>query len=69
MDARLVSLSDIRPYLGYWADKVVHARMGDPKVDRLVQLRRYVRCYGYHGVETLFTRLAAEGFPDDANFV
>jgi len=32
VEGRLVSLRDIRPYLDYWADKVVRARAGDRAV-------------------------------------
>jgi hypothetical protein len=65
VDARLISLRDIRPYLDYWAEKVATARVGDPRVDRLVQLRRYIRYYGYSGVEALFTRMSRRRFPKE----
>jgi hypothetical protein len=67
VEARLVSLRDVRPYLDYWADKVVRARAGDPKVDRLVQLRRYIRYYDYSGVEALFTQLGGHAFPPESD--
>ena len=63
VDTRLVALRDIRPYLAYWAEDVVLARAGDPKVDRLVQLRRYIRHYRYSGVEKLLTKLCRRAFP------
>jgi len=65
LDAGLVSLGDIRPYLNYWAGHVIAARIGDPHVDRLVQLRRYIRHYNFSGVEALFTRLCDRPFPED----
>jgi hypothetical protein len=65
VEAGLVSLGDVRPYLDYWAGHVVSARKDDPKVDRLVQLRRYIRRYGFAGVEALFTRLCGRPFPQD----
>lgn len=64
VDGRLVSLRDVRPYLDYWADKVVRAKVGDSSVDRLVQLRRYIRYYEYAGVEDLFERLCGREFPE-----
>lgn len=64
VDAGLVSLGDVRPYLDYWAGHVITARAGDPRVDRLVQLRRYIRRYSFSGVEALFTRLRGRPFPE-----
>jgi hypothetical protein len=57
VETHLVSISDLRPYLSYWARNIKAARDGDPKVDRLVQLKRYMKIYGYAGVEKLFTQL------------
>jgi hypothetical protein len=58
VETRLVMVSDLRPYLRYWARNILNAREGDPSVDRLVQLRKYIRTYGYSGVEALFARVA-----------
>jgi hypothetical protein len=67
VEARLVSVQDVRPYLDYWAKHVVCAVEGDPKVDRLVQLRRYIRYYDYSGVEKLFTQISGRAFPPERN--
>lgn len=65
VEAGLVSVEDIRPYLDYWAGNVVSARVGDARVKRLVQLRQYIRHYGFSGVEALFARLSRCSFPED----
>jgi hypothetical protein len=57
VETHLVSIADLKPYLRYWARNITAAREGDPKVDRLVQLRRYMKVYGYSGVEKLFAQL------------
>jgi hypothetical protein len=67
VEARLVSLRDVRPYLDYWAEHVVCAGVGRPKVARLVQLQRYIRYYGYSGVEALFTQLSGRAFPPESD--
>ena len=54
----LVSAQDFAPYLSYWAFHIHRARAGDPKVDRLVQLRTYASEYGYLGALTLLEELA-----------
>jgi hypothetical protein len=67
--ARLVTAADVRPYLGYCAYHIVHAREGDPNVDRLVQLRAYIRRYGYVGVEWLLRKLTRHVLPGWRRFV
>ena len=57
--ARLVTIADVRPYLGYSACHIMHARVGDPEVDRLMQPRTYIRRYGNVGVEWLLPKLAS----------
>jgi len=65
--SRLVSETDFAPYLSYWAFHIQTARAGDPKVDRLVQLKVFARNYGYVGalelIETL-SKLHAAGLPN-----
>jgi len=54
----LVSDSDIYPYLSYWAVEITRAKSGDPNADRVVQLRQYMRDYGFLGADRLLCRLA-----------
>jgi hypothetical protein len=54
----LVLAKDFAPYLSYWAFHIHRARAGDPKVDRLVQLRAYASEYGYSGALALLEELA-----------
>lgn len=54
----LVSARDFAPYLSYWAFHIHRARAGDPKADRLVQLRAYAGEYGYSGALALLEELA-----------
>jgi len=56
--AKLVTRADLEPYLSYWCYQITTAREGDPKVDRLVQLRKYITRYGYLGANRLIRRLA-----------
>ena len=58
VEAGLVRISDVSPYLRYWAVDILGAQPGDPKVERLVQLRAYIHRYRYTGVHTLLTKLA-----------
>lgn len=66
VDSRLVSVHNVRPYLNYWAQNLIDAVEGDPKVDRLMQLRCYIRYYGFAGVEALFVRITRSPFPQDS---
>ena len=56
--ARLVKHSDLQPYLAYWCHNIATAKDGDPKVDRLVQLRKYMARYGYRGASQLIVHLS-----------
>jgi hypothetical protein len=67
VDAHLLSSDDVRPYLDYWADHVIAAGDGGTYVDRLVQLRRYIRSYRFTGVEALFRKLSKRPFPEPKN--
>ena len=59
----LLGYRDVRPYLDYWAIQVVEADVLDPKVQRVVALRRFMEIYGYHGVRLLFSKLAGRKWP------
>lgn len=58
VEAGLVRIADVAPYLRYWAVDIMGAEEGDPQVERLVQLRHYIHHYRYTGVEALLRRLA-----------
>lgn len=58
VEAGLVTVADVSPYLRYWAEHILAARTDDPKVQRLVQLRRFIDRYSFSGVAILFDRLA-----------
>lgn len=53
----LVRPADLEPYLSYWGYHIAAAREGDPKVERLVQLRKYMGRYGYIGTSRLIQQL------------
>lgn len=59
----LLSYRHVRPYLDYWAVQVVEAEVSDPKVNRIVALRRFVEIYGYNGVRLLLSKLARRKWP------
>lgn len=65
VQAGLLKYQDVRPYLNYWATHVISARANDPKVDRIVQLRRFIDSYGYDGVQVLFAKIAKLDWPAD----
>jgi hypothetical protein len=62
--AGLVSLTEVRPYLDYWAESI--ATKSGENAERIVKLRRYIRFYGFSGAESLFTKLCGQPFPQDA---
>jgi hypothetical protein len=53
----LVHPADLQPYLSYWGYHIASAQSGDPKEERLVQLREYMGRYGYVGALRLIKRL------------
>jgi hypothetical protein len=53
VEAGLVTTADVAPYLRYWAAQILAAQPGDPRVDRLMQLRRFIVQYGYLAVQEL----------------
>jgi hypothetical protein len=55
----LVELSDLRPYLKYWAVTLCRPRSPRPKEHRLVRLTVYMKRYGYDGALELLERIAA----------
>jgi hypothetical protein len=63
VEAGLVKTSDVAPYLRYWAVDIMEARPGDSSVDRLVQLRNYIRRYRFTGVDTLLRSVASARTP------
>lgn len=65
VQAGLLTYEDVKPYLSYWAVHIIAARVGDKKVDRIVQLRRFIRAYGYEGVQKLFSVLSKRPWPED----
>jgi hypothetical protein len=56
----LVTLTDVRPYLAYWADKICREPKQDGTEDRLIRLRAYLERYGFDGARRLLGKVAAE---------
>jgi hypothetical protein len=56
----LVSTSDVYPYLKYWADNICTEPLNDGTEDRLIQLRSYMKKYGFQGAYALLQKIAAE---------
>ncbi len=59
VDTGLVELSDLRPYLKYWAVLLCRPRSPRPKEHRLARLMAYMDRYGYEGAHELLERIAA----------
>jgi hypothetical protein len=59
VDTGLVELSDLRPYLKYWAVSLCRPRAPRPDRHRLVRLVAYMKRYGYEGALELLERIAA----------
>jgi len=57
VEAKLISTADVRPYLRYWAYHVTLAREDESGNNRLIQLRKFILCYDYSGVQHLFRSL------------
>jgi hypothetical protein len=55
----LVSVSDVYPYLKYWADNICTEPLQDGTEDRLIQLKIYMEKYGFRGAYSLLQRIAA----------
>jgi hypothetical protein len=55
----LVTLSDLRPYLKYWAVLLCRPRGPRPNEHRLARLTGYMDRYGYEGAHDLLKRIAA----------
>ncbi len=55
----LVKLSDLRPYLKYWAVLLCRPRAPRPTEHRLARLTAYMDRYGYEGAHDLLKRIAA----------
>jgi hypothetical protein len=66
VEARLLSIKDVTPYLRYWAREIVLAQASDRTVKRIVQLRRFIRDYDYQGVQALLSRIARRRWPQDS---
>jgi hypothetical protein len=54
----LVELSDLRPYLKYWAVSLCRPQGSRPKDHRLVRLTAYMKRYGYEGALALLEQIA-----------
>lgn len=59
VDTGLVELSDLRPYLKYWALKLFRAKTPRPADHRIARLLAYMESYGYDGAIDLLRRIAA----------
>jgi hypothetical protein len=59
VDTGLVELSDLRPYLKYWAVQVCRPRAPRPNEHRFARLTAYMDRYGYEGAHDLLKRIAA----------
>jgi hypothetical protein len=59
VDTGLVELSDLRPYLKYWAIQLCRPRTPRPNEHRLARLAAYMDRYGYEGAHDLLKRIAA----------
>ena len=57
-DTGLVALSDLRPYLKYWAVSLCGARPARPREHRLTRLTAYMSKYGYEGALGLLQQIA-----------
>jgi len=57
--AGLITVNDVSPYLGYWAEQISCTKPNDSSVDRLVQLQKFIQHYGYTGVAKLLSNLMA----------
>ena len=55
----LVELSDLRPYLKYWAVSLCSPRPARAKEHRMTRLTAYMSMYGYEGALELLQQLAA----------
>src|SRR5262249_45370845 len=58
VDTGLVQLSDLRPYLKYWAVSLCRPRSPRPKDHRLVRLTAYMKRYGFEGALGLLEQIA-----------
>jgi len=58
VDTGLVKLSDLRPYLKYWAVQLCRPRVPRPKEHRMVRVIAYMERYGYEGGLDLLRRVA-----------
>jgi hypothetical protein len=67
VETGLVRLSDLRPYLKYWAVNLCRPRAPRPKEHRLVRLTAYMKRYGYEGALALLDRIAADVRPAAAD--
>jgi hypothetical protein len=59
VDTGLVKLSDLRPYLKYWAATLCCPRTPRASEHRLARLTAYMKRYGYDGALDLLERIAA----------
>jgi hypothetical protein len=58
VDTGLVELSDLRPYLKYWAVTFYRPRAERPADHRITRLTSYMTRYGYEGAAVLLKRIA-----------
>jgi hypothetical protein len=60
VETGLVTLSDLRPYLSYWAVNICRPRSPRPPEHRVVRLKEYMQRYGFDNALDLLERIAAE---------
>ena len=61
IEAGLVTIADIRPYLDYWFNILGNRRSGRKPEEFYESLRSYLRGYGYDDVELLVSRFVKPG--------
>lgn len=57
IEAGVLRVDDVEPHLRYWAENIIAVSSSDPTKDRIIQLRRFIECYGFIGVQCLFARI------------
>jgi hypothetical protein len=60
VETGLVDLSDVGPYLRYWAVNLCDPRAERPREHRLNRLKAYMNRYGYEGALTLLQQIAGQ---------
>jgi hypothetical protein len=59
VETGLVRISDLQPYLKYWAVNLTRERINTEGEDRLVNLKAYMDKYGFDGAHRLLKDIAA----------